>query len=107
MGKPEFDGPYPAAPPIGADEAWKRHLEEEAERIASAFDELHNGKPVDVAEVLAREFHATLERLAPEHDLEGARWRQLVPWERLSGESRDLLVAVQRELLDRGVIEAL
>lgn len=48
------------------------------------------------AERVAREFHETYERLAPN----GAA----APWDQIPLDNRELMIAVVWELLDRGVI---
>jgi hypothetical protein len=55
------------------------------------------------AEVVARGFHETYERLAPEHGYK-TRDASAVPWEDVPENNRSLMVAVARELLGSGVI---
>jgi hypothetical protein len=53
------------------------------------------------AEALARRFHETYERLAPEHGYE-TRKASAVPWEDVPEPNRALMVAVASELLSAG-----
>lgn len=55
------------------------------------------------AEDVAREFHETYERLAPDH---GYRTREASakPWAAVPEGNKGLMVAVAQELIDRGVI---
>jgi hypothetical protein len=55
------------------------------------------------AEQIAREFHATYERFAPDHGYE-TRVESAVPWSRVPKSNRDLMVATAEDLLRRGVI---
>lgn len=68
------------------------------------------GLPVRYEDVLAwkannvaRAFHATYERLAPEHGYE-TRKASAVAWEDVPEDNKRLMVAVAKELLERGVI---
>ena len=55
------------------------------------------------AETVARLFHETYERLAPEFAYE-TRERSRVPWPDVPENNRALMVAVVEELIERGVI---
>lgn len=55
------------------------------------------------AEDIARAFHETYERLAPEHGYE-TRKASAVPWDRVPEQNRGLMVAVVADLLERGII---
>jgi hypothetical protein len=57
------------------------------------------------AELIARRFHESYERLAPSHGYE-TREASAKPWEDVPEQNRKLMVAVVRELLDAGVIFA-
>lgn len=54
-------------------------------------------------ETVARAFHETYERLAPEYGYETRR-DSSVPWDRVPERNRTLMVAVAQELPDRGTI---
>lgn len=58
---------------------------------------------IPLVEVIAREFHATYERLAPSFGYE-TRKESAVPWEQVPQANRDLMVAVVEDLISRGVI---
>lgn len=58
---------------------------------------------VDVPEWIARSFHETYERLAPEYNYETRR-ASAVPWENVPVQNRDLMRAVVDDLLARGII---
>lgn len=55
------------------------------------------------AEQVAAEFHATYERLAPDHGYE-TREASAKPWCDVPERNRGLMIAVVAELMDRGVI---
>jgi uncharacterized protein YegP (UPF0339 family) len=57
------------------------------------------------AEEIAREFHDTYERLAPEHGYE-TREASAKPWPEVPEQNRRLMEAVVGDLLERGVIAA-
>jgi hypothetical protein len=63
----------------------------------SAFD--------DVVERLARAFHATYERLAPDHGWETQESTRAKPWEQVPEHNRRLMLATVRELIEQGVID--
>lgn len=54
-------------------------------------------------ENVARAFHESYERLAPEHGYE-TREESAVPWDEVPESNRSLMVAVAADLLERGVI---
>lgn len=56
------------------------------------------------AEEIARAFHESYERQAPEHGYQ-TRKRSAVPWEDVPADNRGLMVAVAQDLLDQGVIQ--
>ncbi len=56
-----------------------------------------------LAERIACQFHATYERLAPDHGYETRR-DSARPWTEVPDQNRDLMVAVAQHLLDTGVI---
>ena len=58
----------------------------------------------DTAEPIARAFHETYERLAPDHGYK-TREASAKPWEEVPESNRNLMVAVVGELLETGVIE--
>jgi tryptophan 2,3-dioxygenase len=58
--------------------------------------------PLD-AEAVAKAFHETYERLAPQHQYETRR-ASAVPWEQVPANNRRLMVAVVADLIERGVI---
>ena len=55
------------------------------------------------AEDIAREFHETYERLAPEHNYE-TRPASSVPWSAVPEQNKGLMIAVVSNLLSRNVI---
>lgn len=55
------------------------------------------------ATAIAREFHATYERLAPGHGYK-TREESAVPWEDVPKSNRDLMVETVHDLLARGII---
>lgn len=55
------------------------------------------------AEHVARCFHESYERKAPQHGWE-TQQRSRVEWEDVPEENRSLMIAVVQELLDEGVI---
>ena len=55
------------------------------------------------SEDIARRFHETYERLAPEFGYE-TRKESAVPWEEVPEQNRNLMIAVVSNLLDNGVI---
>ncbi|MEU7170322.1 2'-5' RNA ligase family protein [Micromonospora tulbaghiae] len=99
----------------------RRHVgSERAKRIASAWfhrvfgywpgDQRHrktaaSASSVDAAETVAKAFHESYERQAPDH---GYRTREASakPWEQVPDNNRALMVAVVRDLIERGVISA-
>jgi hypothetical protein len=54
-------------------------------------------------EKIAKEFHETYERLAPEFNYE-TRLKSRVPWEDIPKENRELMIAVVEDLIVRRVI---
>lgn len=58
---------------------------------------------VPLEEVIAKEFHETYERLAPEHGY-SARKGERVEWAELTEQNKNLMIAVVKDLLQRGVI---
>lgn len=58
-----------------------------------------------MAERVAKAFHETYERLAPEHAYE-TRKASALPWESVPSNNKRLMIAVARELIWGGVIEA-
>lgn len=56
-----------------------------------------------IAETIARDFHATYERIAPDLGYK-TRPESAVEWEHVPELNRTVMVAVVKELLDRGVI---
>lgn len=58
-----------------------------------------------VAHVVAREFHETYERLAPEHGYK-TREESAVHWNDLPPRNKALMIATVEDLLTRGVIGA-
>jgi hypothetical protein len=54
-------------------------------------------------ETIAREFHATYEAKAPEFGY-STRRESAVEWDNVPQANRQLMVAVVKDLLDRGVI---
>ena len=55
------------------------------------------------AEDIAREFHETYERLAPEHGYE-TREASAKPWEQVPEQNKGLMIAVVSNLLSRNII---
>ncbi|MFJ8690291.1 phage protease [Micromonospora wenchangensis] len=101
-----------------------RHLRkhvgvERAKRIASQWFHDHFGywpgdgrrktaasaAPVEDAEAIAKAFHESYERQAPDH---GYRTREASakPWSQVPDNNRALMTAVVRDLIERGVISA-
>lgn len=58
---------------------------------------------MSIAEDIARRFHATYERLAPELGYT-TREASAVPWPEVPEKNRKLMIATVQRLLDRGVI---
>jgi len=58
---------------------------------------------ISTEEAIAKKFHESYERLAPEH---GFATRGLVPWEEVPEEDRNFMTAVISELLDNEFIAA-
>lgn len=56
------------------------------------------------AELIAKSFHETYERLAPDHGYE-TREASAVRWEDVPDNNKNLMISVAQELLDRGVIQ--
>jgi ribonuclease HI len=75
----------------------------EAARAAMEETLLMGMPPEFVPEAIAREFHETYERLAPDHGYE-TRQESRVDWEDVPENNRRLMAAVAEELLERGVI---
>lgn len=55
------------------------------------------------AETLAREFHETYERLAPNHGYK-TRKASAVPWEDVPEQNKSLMIAVAQDLITRTVV---
>lgn len=55
------------------------------------------------AEQIAREFHRSYERLAPEHGYK-TREASRTEWEQVPEQNRGLMIAVARDLLARGIV---
>ena len=55
------------------------------------------------AEQIARQFHETYERLAPEHGY-ATREASAKPWADVPEQNKGLMIAVVAELIERGVI---
>ena len=55
-------------------------------------------------EDIARAFHETYERLAPEHGYE-TRKASAVPWEDVPEQNKSLMIAVVAALIERGAIK--
>ena len=55
------------------------------------------------ADIIARHFHETYERLAPEFGYE-TRQESRTDWSKVPPENKALMVAVTQELLDKGLI---
>lgn len=74
---------------------------EDLERIEAKIDALrgHSGSDEDIA----RAFHEAYERLAPMHGYQ-TRTESAVPWDRVPGDNRRLMVATVRALREQGVI---
>jgi hypothetical protein len=60
-------------------------------------------RAVDTAEKIAREFHREYEKQAPRHGYE-TREASRKPWSAVPERNRELMVAVVRELMGRGII---
>lgn len=60
----------------------------------------------DTAEALARKFHETYERLAPDHGYE-TREASAKPWDEVPEQNRNLMIAVCQELIDDGWVDPL
>jgi hypothetical protein len=60
---------------------------------------------MDKAEKVAVAFHEAYERLAPKFEYE-TRMSSRRPWPNVPENNRMLMIAVARELLERGIIEA-
>jgi hypothetical protein len=58
-----------------------------------------------ISEKIAKEFHETYEKLAPEHDYK-TRKKSAVPWEKVPDQNKALMIAVIQNLQRRGVISA-
>ncbi len=58
-----------------------------------------------LVEALARRFHDTYERLAPEYGWQTQESTRAKPWEEVPEHNRALMLATIGELLDSGVIE--
>ena len=56
------------------------------------------------AERIAKEFHETYERLAPDHGY-STRKVSAVPWDEVPSRNKNLMIATVTNLLDRGVIQ--
>jgi len=59
-----------------------------------------------MAEEIAKQFHETYERLAPEFNYE-TRLQSRVPWEDVPKENRELMIAVVEDLIYRRVIRVI
>ncbi len=57
-------------------------------------------------EEIAKQFHETYERLAPEFNYE-TRLQSRVPWEDIPKENRELMIAVVEDLIYRRVIRVI
>lgn len=58
-----------------------------------------------LAERVARAFHESYERLAPEHGYSTREW-SAKPWEQVPLQNRRLMTAVVRELIEAGWVNA-
>lgn len=58
-----------------------------------------------LSEKIAKEFHETYEKLAPEHGYKTRR-KSAVPWEQVPEQNKKLMLAVVQNLQRRGVISA-
>lgn len=58
-----------------------------------------------LSEKIAKEFHETYEKLAPEFEYK-TRKKSAVPWEDLPEQNKNLMLAVVQSLQRRGVISA-
>lgn len=63
------------------------------------------GDRAAVVEALARRFHATYERLAPDYGWETQESTRAKPWEEVPEHNRRLMLATIEALLDDGSIE--
>lgn len=75
----------------------------EAIRLLSVADSPAHRAAHD-SEGLARQFHETYERLAPEYGYETRR-ESAVPWDQVPEQNRHLMIAVAREILTGPVLE--
>jgi hypothetical protein len=55
------------------------------------------------AEDIARAFHETYEKLAPEHGYE-TRKASAVPWERVPEQNKSLMISVVGSLIEQGIV---
>lgn len=62
-----------------------------------------DNEETDDAELIARAFHESYERLAPEYGYK-TREASAKPWDEVPEQNRNLMVAVVQDLLDEGVI---
>lgn len=60
---------------------------------------------MDQAESIAKAFHESYERQAPQHGYQ-TREASAKPWEQVPEQNRKLMCAVVQDLLDSGVIRA-
>jgi hypothetical protein len=63
------------------------------------------GDRAALVEALARRFHDTYERLAPDHGWETQESTRAKPWDEVPAHNRELMLATVAALLDEGVIE--
>lgn len=61
-------------------------------------------RQIKTLETIARRFHETYERLAPEHGYE-TREESAKPWEEVPDNNKSLMMAVVAKLLDEGTIK--
>lgn len=57
------------------------------------------------AERIAKEFHDSYERLAPDHNYK-TREASAKPWDEVPEDNKNLMIAVVTDLIDNGVISA-
>jgi hypothetical protein len=63
------------------------------------------GDRAALVEALARRFHETYERLAPEHGWQTQESTRAKPWEEVPAHNRELMLATISALLNDGSIE--
>ena len=77
-------------------------MNDEIQRNPDGLGAEVNPTPMEIAETLARDFHDTYERLAPQHGYETRR-ESRTTWEQVPENNRSLMVAVCAEIHARHI----